>query len=218
MKNSKFTPTPKYAYTESAIQKHKSKFLVWGFILWGIIAAAGALFAELAINSLSPEKNFVSDNFFDSLTLPLILFAAVEEMFKFLVIYKSIGKIDSWRETFQKSLFIGLGFSLAEICLIYLMNAQNQGSRFVALLGILIVHISTSLLLGYFSLKLMTGRKSILLIAFLCATILHLIYNTLVIYNIGPWTFLVYLFVLLLLPLLAFYRLSQKENLQNTKY
>ena len=112
---------------------------------------------------------------FDRITFLLILFAAIEELFKFAIIFRSVTATAFLRP----ALLVGAGFALTEICLAYSKNAGALSTElFLLLAGIGALHLITSLIGGFsaFSYK-KSGRFMVPLAGFFLALILHLIYN-----------------------------------------
>jgi len=146
-------------------------------IFYGIIAASGAaIFQQLILILLNIE--IINT---DRLT-PLLIFGAMsEEIFKFLVIYKlSTEEENSWK-LIVNSLFVGLGFSLIELTFKIWGNWQNIQTYFFDYLGIILIHLLTAVIIGYFlTLKKFPGRS--ILAGFIIALVFHLAYNSLQIY------------------------------------
>lgn len=180
---------------------------------FGIIAALGAMVIELVLKNILSTEVSLANNFFNIITPSLILFALVEEIFKFIVINKAVSLLKGPKNAFLGAFLIGLGFSLTEIYLAFSNNLFEQSNYLLAILGILIVHISTSLIFGYFSFKKSPLSKTIFAVIIISATLLHLLYNIFVIYNLSPTAISIYLFILLLLSFTVSYRLIKAEKL-----
>ena len=150
---------------------------------YGIIAALGALIAELfvfiVISIHSGSTNAVS--FSQLFTLPyfIITAACIEELLKYLVISKRIDILPDRKSFFINSLFIGLGFFGVEFAF---LSANGTGLPAIQFLAeIAIVHIGTSGLIGYFASAENPKKLSVFLPAILMATIFHGSYNLLAI-------------------------------------
>lgn len=146
------------------------------FVFFGVIAAFGALAAELALGLALPVQNL------DALGAPLILFAVIEEFSKSALIYKSLSPDDALRDFLAKAFFVGLGFALTEICLANLGISPRSPIQILPFAGILLVHIAGGLIFAVSFFRLRTNPG----LAFSCAIIppiiLHLAYNSLIIY------------------------------------
>jgi len=179
---------------------------------FGIIAALGAMIVELVLKNILSSEISLANNFFTIITPSLVLFALVEEIFKFVVINKTVLLLKKPAEAFFRALLIGLGFSLTEIYLAFAGIFFRQSNYLLAILGILIIHISTSLLFGYFSFKKSPLSKTTFAAILIFATLLHLLYNIFIIYNLSPTIILIYLFVLSSLSFSIFYRIIKAKN------
>lgn len=144
---------------------------------YGIVAASGAtIFQQLILIILQIE-------IIDTTQLtPILVFGAFsEEIFKFLVIYKLANEEENSRKLILSSLFVGLGFSLVELTFKIWGHLENIRIYFSDYLGIVLIHLLTAVIIGYF----LTLKKSLrfsLLVGFFSALALHLVYNSLQIY------------------------------------
>jgi len=179
------------------------------FIFFGIVAALGALIIELALAALSNKNPGAS---YDSISVLLILFVLSEEIFKFALIYKTNLQTKNSRTFFVNAGLIGLGFALTEIYLVYLGNIFQPADFFWPILGIAIVHISTSVLLGCAAFRQVSAKKILAPAAIVMTAALHMFYNSLIIYNASPAATHAYLAVLCLLSLLT-PLLCRRQNL-----
>lgn len=180
------------------------------FFFYGIIAAFGAMFVELVIKNILSVEIILATNFFTIITPSLILFALTEELFKFFIINKTTATLEKSLDIFYGSIFIGLGFAIAEISLLIAERASFvQDNYSLALLGILIIHLTTSLLFGYFSYQ---KNLSTFIFIVAIATTLHLIYNGFVIYDLSTAIISVYLSCLFILSIFVSWGLIKKEN------
>lgn len=183
------------------------------FFFYGIISALGAMIIELVLKNILSSGISLSNIFFTIITPSLILFALVEETFKFVVINKAVLLLKKPAEAFYGVFLIGLGFSLTEIYLAFAGDMFEQTNYLLAVLGILAVHISTSLIFGYFSFKKNLLSKTVFTAILVSTTLLHLIYNVLIIYSLSETVISAYFFALLLLSFFVSYRLAKAENL-----
>lgn len=183
------------------------------FFFYGIISALGAMIIELVLKNILSSEISLGNIFFTIITPSLILFALVEETLKFIVINKAVLSLKKSSEAFIGAFLIGLGFALTEIYLAFSNNLFEQSNYLLAILGILIIHISTSLIFGYFSFKKNPLSKTFFTVILIFATLLHLIYNIFIIYKLSPAIVLAYLFLLLLLSFSVSYLLAKRENM-----
>ena len=145
---------------------------------YGIIAASGAtVFQQLILITLNIET--VSTT---SLT-PLLVFGALsEELFKFIVIYKIYSETESRKSFLLNSLLIGFGFSLIELIFKIWDKLPTVQVFYADYLGIIIIHIITAGVIGYF-LTLKNSKFLLSIIGITLAFLLHLAYNAFKIYR-----------------------------------
>lgn len=193
---------------------------------FGILAALGALFLELLIGMLIGSPQDLTDIFFNQITPLLILAVLTEEILKFIFVYRSFLelKVDfqninnqGWinKEVFLNSLFIGIGFSFTELLFILfgLPSTQALLDLGLAVSGILIIHTFTASVMGYVLANYSSLRFSSIPIVLLATTVIHLFYNSLIIYSARPIFVLFYL----LFFVLTFFAIFLKANLKKTK-
>ncbi|MDO8529757.1 MAG: PrsW family glutamic-type intramembrane protease [bacterium] len=141
----------------------------------GIIAALGALFLEAAILNFFEPASFANNEIF---SFGYVFFAAIaiEEFLKIAVILKALPKKNN---AVFNALFFGLGFSFLEIALVYWNNQNGITYDFWGIFGIFLVHISTSLVIGYSLIG--DAKKSFLIYlqVFITILITHSSYNIL---------------------------------------
>jgi RsiW-degrading membrane proteinase PrsW (M82 family) len=146
---------------------------------WGIIAALGALIFQLILYvgfstyAFPVEK---SPSFSEFFSLPLFVLAGVliEEGFKYLIISKRIELFSQERTYIVNSIFVGLGFFATELGLIYLSDPIGQ---IKSVIEILIIHIGTAGIIGYYVATKNPKKISTFLLALTMATALHVAYN-----------------------------------------
>lgn len=139
----------------------------------GVFGALAALFLELLIFtfftplSFSLESEKINTLFFSSII--------IEELVKYLTITRIVSKFSGMKNIALNSIFLGFGFSAIEGLLIFW---KYQGSSFLSIssiIGIVLIHISTSAIMGY----LAGSKMSKSLVGLFGALILHSTYNIL---------------------------------------
>lgn len=111
----------------------------------GAISALGAMVIEFAVSIFYPA---IQPELLDKFSGFIILAVCIEELVKFAVIRQISKREPVKKNIFLNSVFIGVGFSLAEIGLNSL-SAQFYKS-IAAFLGLLIIHTLTASLMGYY--------------------------------------------------------------------
>jgi hypothetical protein len=167
---------------------------------FGVIAAFGALLIEIATSIPFPEQVAF---LFQEITLLLIVLIIIEELFKFVVIWKASVFFQNARDFFIGAYLIGLGFSLTEIVLAIFSAASGKNFPWLPLLGIFIIHTATCIFWGYAIFKKKRSNKIAVASAFFTTVLLHLIYNSIIIYSMSSVFVLAYLLALCFLTLLA---------------
>lgn len=152
-------------------------------ILLGIIAAGGALVFEFIFSLFFPGIIVPKNLFLQTVTLSLVIAAAIEESFKFLVIYKSFFCLENSKNIILSSLLFGLGFSLAEIAILNLSEISYNFNVYMNILGIIFIHMLTSVFIGYMILKLKKITPFLALAIILLAFAAHLSYNAAIIHG-----------------------------------
>ena len=156
------------------------KFLQSFFL--GILGAIGALFLEiifLAISlPLSSNPETIS-RATDSIGPFFFLAILAEEFLKYLLIYRLIAKTDERKDIVLSSFFFGFGFSLLEIFLVYWNYRNGSSLDFIGLLGIIIIHVSTAVLIGYSASKNKINFISSIFLGLIPAIMIHSAYNIL---------------------------------------
>ncbi|MEI6587784.1 MAG: hypothetical protein WCO05_02425 [Candidatus Moraniibacteriota bacterium] len=136
----------------------------------GIIAALGALILELSppIFGLTISET----------SLIFLLFTAtIEEAIKFIFIYNHYAKLKVKEKILSGAFLIGLGFASIDI---FLKQLSYEENLLFPIIGVFLVHILTTSLLGLFFRKNTTKQIS-LGIFFLGLNILvHFLYNLLI--------------------------------------
>lgn len=155
-------------------------------IFLGIIAAGGALVFELLISGFLPENNFSEAALSLNIIIFLIIAAAVEEFFKLLVIYKNFflpqkDSSDNGRKIIFFSLFLGLGFALAEITFSDYSGISGDPCLYSGMLGIVFIHSFSAGLIGWLLLKIKKASFFPLAFILFTATLFHFAYNAAII-------------------------------------
>ena len=154
---------------------------------WGIIAALGALFLELAALTLvgiffAPQKELTLDYFF-SLNFFLPLAAIAEETLKYAVIARRIEYFSFGRSVILNSFLVGLGFAAVEAFLIYTKEIPIINFFSLNLIEIMLMHILTAGIIGYYVAVQNPKKIKTYLAAVGIAASAHLGYNILIIYK-----------------------------------
>ncbi|MFA6048058.1 MAG: PrsW family glutamic-type intramembrane protease [Parcubacteria group bacterium] len=145
----------------------------------GILAALFALFFELSFSLFFPEEKQVV--FFAHFSIFLILSALVEETVKYAVIYKSFSVLEKRRSIIFGGFLVGLGFSAAELSLNYYGKINLISVPFYFLLGMISVHIFTSI----FAAMVISKKQNRYFMAtrvLIFNSVIHILYNLAVIY------------------------------------
>ena len=151
--------------------------------VWGIIAAAASLFSELVlfsiltINQILEDTRRISVIQSETIILPIIL----EEIFKIVALRQNSSISENKRETIAKAFSIGIGFSFFEIIIIYMKFAGKTVNHLPEIFGIAVIHTVTAILSASILSLLSQKRKIGLILALLLSTIVHLLYNLMVI-------------------------------------
>lgn len=179
------------------------------FVILGIIVAFGALLAENLFNVLFSIQ--VNDTL-NYLTIPLIAYIIIEESLKLLVLRKKQTIETTGQLVFSNSFFLGVGFALTELFHRYLLNSSLPANDFAPLFGISIIHLATSVLIGYLLYKKIPWWLVILPPVFL-----HTLYNCLIIYEFDYFLIAAYLLLLTIFILYAFFELGNESKTKFAK-
>jgi len=150
--------------------------LIQSFFL-GIFGALGALFLEIIFLAISSPLSSAAQISEETTTFGYFFFLAIaaEEFSKYIL----IGKVLDKKNIVLNSLFFGLGFSALEMFLVYWNYKNGTPVELIGILGIIIIHISTAIIIGY-SLKKNTATLiSGLFFGLIPAFLVHLAYNLL---------------------------------------
>lgn len=170
----------------------------------GIIAALAAVIIETSVFMVFvPLENSI--NFYLPLNL-MIGFVLIEETVKLAVVFKMFFRLRIKSGIFSNSLFLGLGFSFIEIIFYSFKYSGELKSLTFPFFELIIVHLATLAVWGYyFSTRQKPTIKGILT-AFLATTILHFLFNFSLIYNINQLIMAgLYLILIIFLFLKVFY-------------
>lgn len=157
----------------------------------GIIAALGALVLELvvllAISITTGSEIYLSFDVLDTVPRTLLIFygfllasVIIEESLKYLMITKKVEKFSIDRQIVLNALLVGIGFALVEIVLIYeRISASTDAFFYRNILEVVLIHILTAGVMGYFVAVLNPNRIGTLIKAVSLASLVHLLYNIL---------------------------------------
>lgn len=144
----------------------------------GILAAGLALTAEAAVSVFSTsiflEASFVSAR------LPLfflLISAFVEELAKYLLIWKNSQNITQRQKIISQALLIGLGFAASEIFFYFLGLGKKLDIFSLPYWGLFFIHSSTALIAGYWISKQAENKGKFLKFPLIANTLIHLLYN-----------------------------------------
>lgn len=163
----------------------------------GILAAAGALILEVvasifAYSPTLPEKSHIINSigpisaFSRSGILFFAVFAIIEESMKYLMIAKKIEKFSAGKKVMSNSFFLGAGFGLFELFLIYYQrigSLPGLKENYLPLAEIFLLHVLTAGIIGYYAIIRNPEKVSTYLFAILTAGFFHFCYNLLASYQ-----------------------------------
>jgi hypothetical protein len=155
------------------------KFLQSFFL--GFLAAIGALILEIAILSASSFTSSDVDISFKMDSVGHFFFLAIlaEEFLKYFFLSKFVVEKKQSRTSILLSLVFGLGFSGVEMLLVYWNYRMGAGLDAIGMLGIIIIHVSTAIIMGVAIFKVKIRAFWGLLLGFIPAFIIHSAYNLL---------------------------------------
>ncbi len=201
------------------------KLITLAFILGGLVTFA-VLPVQIWLNKLLPNLGIEGYSLISFLVL-----GAVEEIFKFLAVYLFIHKLKAFDEPLDAMIYMitaALGFAAVEnIAALYqaadgtIFNIAVLQSLILRFVGATLLHTLTSGLLGYYwSLAFVRGWGKFILVharenlpilrGFFIATVLHAIFNYLII-TTGPTTVPIVFVVFV-----AFFVLNDFEKLKKS--
>jgi hypothetical protein len=147
---------------------------------WGIIAALGALIVEIifyiiASFFIDPTGSVLFSQFF---IVPQFIIAAacIEEVLKYIIIFKRFSVLPPGKSKLANALMIGLGFFLSELVLI-LVTRISPAPQF--LIEIAIIHVGTAGLIGSILILKNYQKIATFLYTITVAVAFHAIYNIL---------------------------------------
>jgi hypothetical protein len=148
-------------------------------ILEGMIAAAIALIVELVLQILFFQRSEIfTPEIIVLLPSFIILAALTEEIVKYVFIANNFRRLENKGEIIKNSLLIGFGFFIVEIAL---RHSTYDYLPLFQFLGVLILHLTTSLLAGII-LKKSAAKKIAFLPTILLNFLLHIGYNFFILY------------------------------------
>lgn len=145
----------------------------------GILGAIGALILEVATLSFLTPLSSTAETIARKISSPDYLFfiiIAIEEFLKYILIVRVVSKISEKKKLVLNSLFLGAGFSLLELFSFYCNFKNGIDFEPLAILGIIVIHISTAMIIGYSALK---NSASSLFFGFFASFTIHSAYNIL---------------------------------------
>ena len=168
--------------------------------LWGIIAALGALIVEIVFYIIAsffidPTSSLPFSQFF---IVPQFIIAAacIEEVLKYIIIFKRFSVLPPEKSKLANALLIGLGFFLFELALIS-ATRTSPAPQFLA--EIAIIHIGTAGLIGGILIVKNIRKITTFLYAITTAVAFHAVYNLLSIERNSFNSFLIFLVLGLLI-------------------
>lgn len=145
----------------------------------GILAAFFALFLELSLSLFFPTEKQVY--FFTTFSIFLVLAAFSEEVIKYAVIFQAHSKLEKKWQIIHGGFLVGLGFSGTEVFLNYYSHTELLSIPFYFLLGMIFLHIFTSL----FAANVIAKKQNIAFMtirSLVFNTAIHIIYNVAIIF------------------------------------
>ncbi len=144
----------------------------------GILAAIGALFLEVLLLNFSEPLSFIGKEKVakEFISLDFFFFSAIliEELLKYFLISKFLLKEKNF---VFSSFFLGLGFSLFELILIYWNYKIGIEFEISGIMGVILIHITTSVIIAYSIWKNIGKKLLAFLGGFIPAIIIHSLYN-----------------------------------------
>lgn len=164
------------------------KLMVLKTYFLGAISTFFALFYEILAAEFIEKYVFFPDSV-SFLAAKYLVFAFIEEFFKFLVVFLFIfdhKEFDEPVDGMIYSIIVGLGFAGAEN-IFYVLEHSFEGALKISILrflGAVFLHALCGGILGYFLAKYYFKGKKRIQIGFglICATLLHFAFNFLIIY------------------------------------
>lgn len=155
------------------------------FFTFGILAALGALVAELLLSSLLSIlfQIDVALNYADQITFFLLFVVFIEEFFKLLLLIQLPIFFQKKSSSLLSAFFLGGGFGFLEIFSkwIHIVDYSFFSIASLYLFGALLIHIGTAGIIQ--SIIDRHRNKFSFILAIGTASLFHFFYNLLVIYN-----------------------------------
>lgn len=149
------------------------------YFIVGIIAALGALFAQLTVTEFAPAFVMSARDHASTLALLIIGSAFIEETAKLLAI-RRIAITTSAQILVRNAILVGLGFVVVEFTLIALTPYSTTPFSSAIFLGAPIIHITSPVMIALFLRALATWNPIIrTVITLIIATLIHASYNLL---------------------------------------
>lgn len=202
--------------------KPEPRYLILITFIAGIIAALSSFFIQFFLNNFFKENNFILTEVSGNLTIILIffIFAFIEEIMKFLTTFLTVNKNKNFDEPIDAMIYMivnSLGFATLENIGVLTNNNIIKNSSLIMIqtaylrfVGATLLHTLASGIIGYFwaiSIREF-GYKKPLIFGLFFATILHTLFNFLII------KYEDYLVIFLILFLAGLIVLSDFEKLK----
>ena len=154
--------------------------------IFGALSASFALLIELVVLNLDHLQEFSSPTFDASSLLLLVAVALIEELGKYLFLRQYLLRYFkatsiSLKTALYLGFFFGSGFSSLEVA--FASADQTIPLAFFPLLGIVLIHILTSLILVSF-LRFQNKQFSSFILPLILATLVHFFYNSFLLFVI----------------------------------
>jgi len=168
--------------------------------IFGLLAALGALIAELTISDLYfiLLGKDLETNYFNQITLFLVAVVLIEEFFKYIMLIKLYASQKNQTTNISIALLAGLGFACMELAftgLNFFFNPETVNFNW-SVAGVFILHLATTGIIGSLIIfRKKTGLFSAAKIITVTAC-LHLAYNLMIIYSLNFWLVFLYLVIM----------------------
>lgn len=154
--------------------------MIFFVFLGGVVAAILAFFGQYAFQIFIEKNGIGTENFF-----PIAFFAAIEEIFKFLVVFAIVSKSKYFDEPVDAMIYmIGAATGMAAVENVALMLGldffgEKIGILVFRFLGATLLHVLSSALAGFWWAKGIIKKKTLvfIVIGLVSATLLHALFN-----------------------------------------
>ncbi len=145
---------------------------------WGIIAALGAMVGQIfffvLFSTFLDSAGKMSYGDFFSIPVFILITAFIEEFFKYLMLTRRILGISSSKNFLSNTFLMGIGFLAVEL---FLISASGSALQLLPTVGIIVLHLATTLLLGLLIQTSGANKISLAFLPLLLASIFHAGYN-----------------------------------------